>query len=127
VDGVGNDGGVGDVDEELVGLSAGSGDDERAARKGRGRGAMGVREDVLLVGLVEADVVEVQRARTAASADDSTAARTAASSVAESGSSGWGRGDAVTAVETATRRTARTSGGLIATRDRAGLLGMGFL
>ncbi|KAB8106014.1 hypothetical protein EE612_040190, partial [Oryza sativa] len=69
VDGVredGRGGGVGDVDAELVGLAAGAGDDERAAREGVARGAaataVGVGEHIGFVGLVEADVVEGERA-----------------------------------------------------------------
>jgi len=69
VDGVGEHGGagdVGDVHAELVGLAPRAGDHERAAREegaaGRRAGrAVGEREDVGLVGLVEADVMEVQR------------------------------------------------------------------
>jgi hypothetical protein len=62
----GGAGGVGDVHAELVGLVPRAGDHERAPREegaaGRRAGrAVGVGEDVGLVGLVEADVVEVQR------------------------------------------------------------------
>jgi len=68
VDGVRGDGrrgGVGDVDAELVGPAPGACDDEGAAREdgaavGGGRGGS-VGEDVGLVGLIEADVVEADR------------------------------------------------------------------
>jgi hypothetical protein len=70
VDGVGEDGGggavAGDAHAELVGLPARAGDHKCAPRQelagGRARAAVGVGEDVGLVWLVEADVVEGERA-----------------------------------------------------------------
>jgi uncharacterized spore protein YtfJ len=56
-------GGVGDIDDELVGLATGSSDDECTATESGGGGGSGtggvVGEDVWLIRLVEADVVEV--------------------------------------------------------------------
>jgi len=55
-------GGVGDVDAELMGPAAGACDDEGAAGEdGAAVGGGSVGEDVGLVGLIEADVVEADR------------------------------------------------------------------
>jgi hypothetical protein len=56
--------GVGHVDEELVRLAISSSDHERAPREvDRRRGAgRGVGEDGCLVGLIETNIVEVERA-----------------------------------------------------------------
>lgn len=53
---MGDDGGFGDVDDELVGLAVGAEDEEGAARGERGGGGEG--EDGGFVGFVEADIVE---------------------------------------------------------------------
>jgi hypothetical protein len=63
VRGDGRGGGVSDIDAEFVGPAPGARDDEGAAREdgAAARGGGSVGEDVGLVGLVEADVVEADR------------------------------------------------------------------
>jgi hypothetical protein len=55
-------GGVGDIDVKLVGEAAGSGDHKRAAWEDGGGGGVGVREDIGLLRLIEADIVKGYRA-----------------------------------------------------------------
>lgn len=66
IDPVGDDGGVGDVDDDLVRLPSGAGHDERAPPLASAAGGrLRPCQHVGLVGLVEADVVEGQRLRCA--------------------------------------------------------------